>query len=250
MIAARMSHGWPLQRAREFGRVAGIDADDRARHADPLLGALDRVDRLPERSIGRKIEAQRDGGKLRLIGDRQRRRRALQLGDGRDRHLRAADARHVEFRQHRRIALEFGQRFQHHAVLVRLTVDRGNLALAECVVQRVVDGLHRDAELTGTLAIDGDRCAQAAFLLLRRDVAEQRIALQLRNQLLRPVVQVGAIGAGQRVLILRPAEARRNLDVLHRLKEHPHPGHAGHALSSTARPPPRSDRCAGRAASA
>ncbi len=43
--------------------------------------------------------------------------------------------------------------------------------------------LQADAELTGTLAIDVERGAQAALLGFRRDVAEQRIAAHFGDQL-------------------------------------------------------------------
>ena len=48
---------------------------------------------------------------------------------------------------------------QHHAILVRLAEDGGDLPLAERVVQRVLDRLHRHAQPHRRVAVDGDeRC--------------------------------------------------------------------------------------------
>ena len=88
--------------------------------------------------------------------------------------LRRGGRRHIELRQRRRIALIFRLRLENDAVLVGLAVDRRNLPLPEGVVERVVDDLHRDAEPAGLLAIDLDHRAQAAFLHLGGDVAQQR----------------------------------------------------------------------------
>jgi hypothetical protein len=44
-----------------------------------------------------------------------------------------------------RISLKVGNRFEDHVVLIQLRVQRGNLALAESVVQRLIDHLRRNA---------------------------------------------------------------------------------------------------------
>ena len=80
------------QRFREFGGVAGIDADDAAGHADPRFDRLDRLDGIAERRAGREVEAERDRRKLRLMRDRQRRGGARQRRHRRQRHLRAGSA--------------------------------------------------------------------------------------------------------------------------------------------------------------
>ena len=170
------------QRFREFGGVAGIDADDAAGHADPRLDRLDGVDGVAERRPRRQIEAERNRRELRLVRDRQRRRGARQGRDRRQRHLGIERAGQIELRQDRRIALVHRQRFQHHAILVGLAVDGRNLPLREGVVERVGDRLQVDAELAGALAIDVERGAQAALLRFRGDVAEQGIAAQFGDQ--------------------------------------------------------------------
>ena len=135
-----------------------------------------------------------------------------------ERHLHAAGAGDVELRQRIRVLLVARLRFEDDAVLVGLRIDRGNLPLAEGAVECVVDRLHRNAEPAGLLAIDLDLHAQAALLRLRGDVAQPRILLQPRGQLLRPFEHFAGVGADQRVLVLRPARARADLDVLHRLE--------------------------------
>ncbi len=52
--------------------------------------------------------------------------------------------------------LELGLDLEHHAVLVGLGEDGRDQALAEGVVERVVDGRRRDAEAAGGVAVDVD----------------------------------------------------------------------------------------------
>ena len=66
---------------------------------------------------------------------------------------------------------------QDHAVLVRLGEDRRDDALAERVVERVVDGRRRDAEARGGVAVDLDEDRQA----LRRDVGATSAELRQRR---------------------------------------------------------------------
>ncbi|GCC46876.1 hypothetical protein chiPu_0030707, partial [Chiloscyllium punctatum] len=201
------------QRAREFGGVAGIDADDAAGHPDPGLDRLHRLDRVAERFAGRQVEAERDRRKLGLMRDRERRRGADQGCHRRQRHLRAVGAGQIELVENRRVALVHRQRLEHDAVLVGLAVDRRDLALREGVVQRIRDTLETDAKLAGALAVDVERRAQAALLRLRRDVAEDRVAPHFGDKFPRPLRDLGGIGRGQRVLVLRTARLGRDLHV-------------------------------------
>ena len=144
--------------------------------------------------------------------NRQRRGGPRQGRDRRNWHLpgRASDygagcAGNVELREHRRIPLVHRQRFQHHPILVGLSVNGGNLPLREGIVQCVGDNLQADAELAGALTIDVERRAQSALLGFRRHVAEQGIAAQFGNQIVGPQRDLRGIGAGQCVLILRAA---------------------------------------------
>src|SRR6185312_16290445 len=106
-------------------------------------------------------------------------------------------------------------------------VDGGNLPLAVGVVERVGDALHRDAEAPGLAAVDLHRYARAAFLIFRGDLAQRRLVAQLLHQFVGPLHDLVGIAADQGVLILRPAGAGRNLDVLRRLEIDRHAGNAG-----------------------
>ena len=141
-----------------------------------LSRLLDRVDRRAERDAGRDVEG--DGGRpgtgrggrpaaaRRLIDmwrwptaapGRRCRRWTADRSESSDSASSAAS----------RIGL------QDHAVLVRLGEDGRDDALAEGVVERVVDRRRRDAEARGRVAVDGhDERRQAAVLHVGRDVGE------------------------------------------------------------------------------
>jgi hypothetical protein len=63
-------------------------------------------------------------------------------------------------------------RLQHDPILVGLGVDRGDLPLAEGVVERIVDHLQRHAQTAGELAVDHDIHPQPVVLCLGNDVAQ------------------------------------------------------------------------------
>ena len=125
-------------------------------------------------------------------------------------------------------------RFQYHAVLVGLAEDGRDLPLAERVVQRVLDRLHRHAEPAGLFAIDLMIGAEAVVLLVGGDVPQHRQAAQLPQQQVGPFA-TSAVGVHQRVLELRAADARADLDVLHRLEIDRDAGNVGDCRASAAR---------------
>ena len=138
----------------------------------------------------------------------------------------------------RGIAAVLRHRLEHDAILVCLRIDRRDLTLAEGVVQRVVHGLQAHAEPAGGHAIDLDLGAQAAVLRLRCHLFQLGRLLELGHEPLRPFVDLGRVGADERVLILRAARARRDLHVLHRLEVDGDAGngvgHLGQALDDRA----------------
>ena len=241
-----------LQRAGELGRIAGIAAEDRRRHADIFFRLRDHRDRVAQRGARREVEADRHRGELLLMRDRQRRGDALEAGEGGERHLRidgagrgarrgaargaaagaglraggrrcrrgrgGAGARHIEPRQRTRILLLARQRLEDHAILVRLAVDGRDLPLAERIVERIRHGLHADAEPAGLFAVDIDVDARPAVLCFGCDFAQDRRFPQLRRQRIGPLVDLLRIAAGERVLILRATGAGADLDILHRLE--------------------------------
>ena len=76
-------------------------------------------------------------------------------------------------------------------------------------------------------AIDFDIDAQAAFLRFGSDLAQRQIAAQPARQQIGPFQNLIGVGADQRVLILRAADPRGNLDVLGGLEIHFHAGNGG-----------------------
>jgi hypothetical protein len=134
--------------------------------------------------------------------------------------------------------------FQNDAILVRLRIDRGDLALAEGVVERIVDGLNIDAEPAGLFALDRDVRPQSALLRLQRDIFERARLPQSCGKLGRRRGDFVRIRARQRILILRAARARRDLDILHRLDEGRRARHFGREHSQ-----PLADVCCRRGAS-
>ena len=90
------------------------------------------------------------------MADRERADRHAGPGrERRQRHLFAGRRRFdVELVERVEVALQFGQDFQDHVIAVELGEILRDLALAERVVQRVVDQLRLDAVARGGIAID------------------------------------------------------------------------------------------------
>ena len=126
------------------------------------------------------------------------------------------------------ILLERGIDLQHHLVLGARGVDRVDLALAERIVERLVDLGERQAELGGRIAVDVDGDVRRGDLLVGGDVLQLG---QLGHRLLddrRPVVELVGIGRGEGVLELGLAEPAADIDVLAGLHEVAHARHLGH----------------------
>ena len=90
--------------------------------------------------VGGQVKGERDRRVLSLVRHRERRPLVLVVGYGRERHHHST-LRLDEDSIHRVwAATEPGIHLHHHEVLVQPRVHRGNLALAEGVVQRLVNG--------------------------------------------------------------------------------------------------------------
>ncbi len=96
-----------------------------------------------------------------------------------------------------------------------------HLALAERVIERVVDQLRLDAVARGGVAVDLQLQRGALGLLVGGDVAQFGQRLHLRQDLWRPFVQLGQIGVLQRELELRPRRPAAEPHVLRGLHEQP-----------------------------
>ena len=118
-----------------------------------------------------------------------------------------------------RIALELRQRLHDHVIAVHLAEVLGDLALAECVIERVVDQLRLDSEARRLVAVDRDGQRCAAGLLVGGDAGELGQRFQLVVDFRRPLVDLVEVGVLQRVLEQRPAEPSADIDVLRGLKE-------------------------------
>src|SRR4029079_6690889 len=134
-------------------------------------------------------------------------------GDGCRRASRGAGPRHIELGERVGILLVARLRLEDNPILVSVYGERLNLPLAESVVERIGDALHRHAQPSGLFAIDVDPYARPAFLRFGSDLAQGRVAPQTPHQLVRPFDDLVPFGGDERVLVLRPAHARGYLDV-------------------------------------
>ncbi len=191
------------------------------RHADLARGVVHRVDRLAERDAGHQVEGDGDGGKLPLVRNQERPDVIAVDGDQRRQRHRAAGERrfHVEAVERRQVLLQIGKDFQNHEVGFQLREILRDLALAEGVVERIVDRLRRDAEARRLIAIDRDLQLRRVGREVGGDVGELRQRAQLLQELLRPLVQLVDIGVLQRVLEAAAGDAGADIDVLRRLQE-------------------------------
>ena len=158
---------------------------------------------------------------------RQRGRDAPDGGDRRQRHLRAPGAADAQALKRAGIGHPARIGLQHHAVLVGLGEDGGDLALAETVVQHVLHRLHGHAQPGGSGAVHLDIAAQPDGLLVGGEVPQAGLGLQPLQQRRRPGGELRLVGIHQRVLELGAADAGADLDVLHRLEKHGDAGDAG-----------------------
>ncbi len=110
--------------------------------------------------------------------DEQRPGFHIDLGDRRQRHLAAARRRHVDRLQGIDGSVGGRIRLQDDAILIRLGEDGGDDALAEGIVQRVVDRADADAEARRAVAVDGDVGRESVVLLIADHVGELGLLAQ------------------------------------------------------------------------
>ncbi len=115
--------------------------------------------------------------------------------------------------------LELRLHFEHDLVLIGRGIDRRDLPLAEGVVERLVDLVHRQSEPVGGVAIDLDRQMRGGDLLIGRDILQFGQLSHLRFEDRRPMVEFVDVGVGQRVLVLRAGQPAADRDVLRHLHE-------------------------------
>jgi len=117
-----------------------------------------------------QIEGEGHGGKLPLMIDRQRGVARLERCDAGQRNLLSVGGSDVEFAKCGRVRLKLRVNLEYDVVLVIPLINRGYLALAQGVVERVVNGLRRDSQAGGGVAVNDDPGLEAAGLLIAADV--------------------------------------------------------------------------------
>jgi len=109
--------------------------------------------------------------------------------------------------------------FEDDVILIQTFIDVGDLALAESIVQSVVNGLNGNPEAAGSVAVDDQRTFQAVHLLVGVDVAKFRDLGQPLLEKRSPMSEVAEIVGLQSVLVLSGAVATANAQVLDRLEK-------------------------------
>ncbi len=173
----------------------------------------------PREAPGARLNDRVVAGKLPLVADDQGAGGLFDPGDGAQRHLAAAGAADIDGLQLAGVLLKVGLDLQDDAVLVQLGEDGGHLALAEGVVEGVIDELRGDAQPRGRGAVDGQEDLQPLVLLIAAHVPQFRQFLEGCDQPGGPAVQFVGVGVLEAVLVLGPADPVLHRQVLHRLHE-------------------------------
>src|SRR6267143_2011487 len=161
--------GQRLEEGRRGALERGLDA---GWHVQFQLRAVDGVDRVAERGIGGQIERESDNRKLALMIEREGGGAGVETREGAERDLRAVGRLYVNVFQRIGILLELRIDFQNDVILVELSEDRGDLALAKGIVERVVNVGGKNAEARSGVAVDGDGSEETLVQLVAGDVAK------------------------------------------------------------------------------
>ena len=141
---------------------------------------------------------------------------------GRKRHRRAVGSRHEHMVQRRHALGPRRILLQHHAVLVGLGEERGNLPLREGILQGGSDGLHLHAQASCGGAINLHVGLPAVVLQIAADVGQLGTLGQRGLQARYPLGQQFRVGRAQRHLVLGAADAVLDGEFLHRLEPDAH----------------------------
>ncbi|MNN17966.1 hypothetical protein D3C81_1311650 [compost metagenome] len=125
------------------------------------------------------------------------------MGHRRQRHHLVAQGRaQVEVVEALGLAALAGVQFEDDLVLVGLGLELADLALAEGVVQRLIDVSGGQAEARSGLAVDVDAGDAGPQLQVVGQVTQRRVFAQAVGQALGPQVQRHAVVALEHVLVL------------------------------------------------
>ena len=199
-------------------------AAHRHRHAQLAHGVFNGRFGFGQGHIGGQVEADGRGRGAALVVDGQRCVGEFQPRKTGQRNAlpQAVDEKQVA--QRLRALQVFGGQLHHHTVLVERVIDNTHLALAERIVQRVVDVAHGQAHAGRRLAVYHQRGLQAAVLLVGVHVHQFRQGHHGAADARVPGAQVFQVVALQGVLVGCVGLAPANADVLHRHHEQIGPG--------------------------
>lgn len=192
------------QRALEGLRRALEVAADRIGHAQLALGAFKDAHRIAKGHARGQVERQVGGREQAVVADRQRPGTGRRhMGHGRQGHHFIAQGRtQVEVVEALGFTTLARIQFQNDLVLVGVGLELADLALAEGVVQCLVDVCSGQAETGGGLAVDVDARDAGPQLQVIGQVAQRRVVAQPLGQALGPQVERLGVVALEHVLVL------------------------------------------------
>ncbi|MNN04785.1 hypothetical protein D3C81_1175200 [compost metagenome] len=190
-------------RVHRLAETAALRLADVAGHAQAVDGRLHDGIALAAAHARRQVVAQVHHRVLVLVRHLRRCQPRLLMRDGGKRNHLPAAGTHVQVFDGGRAGGLPGQCVDHHAVLVEIGVDGGDLALAEGTVQCAVDGADAHAKTRSLVAVDDDLLHQAALVHVRAHVTQLGILLEHFHQLGQPFGQLPGIVALQGHAVLR-----------------------------------------------
>ena len=208
-------------------RGAGEHGLDGGRQADAAGGIADGFDGIAQRDAGQQVEGYGDRREEALVVDGEGGHGRAVMGDGVQRDLLAVGRTHVDIAQGFGVLPEARRGFHHHVILVQRFIHGGDLALAEEIVQRIVDQLGRDAEARGGVAIVDHLGLKSAILLVAVDIDDERDRFQLLEHLGREGNEVLEVIAAHGELIERSAIPAADAQVLGGLQKERGAGNSG-----------------------
>src|SRR6516165_10190336 len=108
----------------------------------------------------------------------------------------------------RGVLLKGGRDLEYDAILAELSEHGGDLALAERVVERVVDELRRQPEPADNVAVEPEHQARRGGLEIAGHVLQFWQRFELLQYDGRPFEQLGYVGILQGILVLRLSHPR------------------------------------------
>src|SRR6267143_677804 len=150
---------------------------------------------------------------------RQRSDAGLETRERAEGHLRAVGGFYVNVFQRIGVLLELRIHFDDNVILIQLSEDGGAQALAESVVESVVDIGGKNAEARSGVAVDGECGDETLIQLVAGDIAKFGQCFQFLNEASRPVSEFLGINIFQTVLKLGAAHTIFDGQILNGLEE-------------------------------